>query len=107
MPQVGDFPGFLHGRDGYLGIQCATPVNLDVVVDGTVFNHIIASTGGAYAKPYVPLKPFKGKYLEWALTSEKSVRLFLRDCAFNMKGWAGTQYQDFEPFRDLNRELQK
>jgi hypothetical protein len=104
MAQMSDFPGFLHGRDGYLGLMSSAPSILDVVVDGQSYVHIIDSTGGAYAKPYVPLHAMKGKVWEWGFTSPSSVRLFLRDCSFKMKGWAGQQYQPLEPFRDLLRE---
>lgn len=104
MAQVSDLPGFIHGRDGYLGLMSITPVIMDVMVDGALYTHTVASTGGAYAKPYVPLHAMKGKAWEWALHSGASVRLFLRDCRFRLKSWGGDTYQAFEPFRDLNRE---
>jgi hypothetical protein len=106
MAQSSDFPmGFLAARDGYLGLMSANNVNLEVVVDSGAYNHVVPSTGGAYGKVYVPLQPIKGKAWEWAVTSPGAVRLFLRDCWFNLKTWNGQKFEPFQPFRDLSREL--
>jgi hypothetical protein len=105
MAQLSELPTYMHGRDGYLGLMSQANVNLIVFGDGTDYTTVVPTTGGAYSKPYLPLPPFKALQLEWAVTSDSSFRLFLKDCAFRVKEWSGQQYQSFEPFRDLNKEL--
>lgn len=105
MAQSSDLPvGYMHGRDGYLGLMSVDPVSLVVNIDGTDYTVTVPATGGGYLKQYVTLPPFKGKALEWAVTSATSARLFLRDTWFNMKPWAGQKYAPIQPFRDLARE---
>lgn len=105
MAQLSDLPTYMHARDGYLGLMSQDPVNLVVNADGTDYTTVVPTTGGGYVKEYVVLPPFKALTLEWAVTSDKSFRLFLKDCSFRVKPWAGQQYQPIQPFRDLNREL--
>ena len=108
MPQIGDFPDmFMHGRDGEIGLMSVDPVILTVNADGTLFPVTIPATGGGYLKQYTPLPPFKGKALQWGVTSQTSARLFLKDTSFNIKAWNGKNFEPFQPFRDLAMETKR
>lgn len=105
MAQMADGTvGYIHGRDGYVGVMADDIAELSVFADGTTFPVSLASTGGDYQKQYIPLPPFKGRALEWAVTCPTSMRLFLKDTWFNIKPWAAQKYAPFQPFRDVSRE---
>jgi len=103
MPYIGDMGTFVHGRDGYVPVLSNAACSLVVNADGTDYTHTVASTAGVYGKQYTVLQPFKGKALEFALTSTKPFTLFVRDCFFRMKSWAGDAYKPVNPFENLNR----
>lgn len=103
MPYIGDLGTFLHGRDGYVPVLSNAACSLIVNADGTDYTHTVPSTAGAYGKQYTVLQPFKGKALEFSLTSTKPFTLFVRDCFFRMKSWAGEDYSPVNPFANLKR----
>lgn len=105
MPQVGGPSGFEHTRDGYVGLLSNAVTSLVVNVEGTDYTTSVPSTAGAYEKEYVVLPALKGKTLEWGVSSTSAWKLWIGDTFFRVKAWAEQQYDKFQPFSNLKREM--
>lgn len=103
MPYIGDIGSYVHGRDGYVPVLSNAACSLVINADGTDYTHNVPSTVGVYGKQYTVLQAFKGKSLEFALTSTAPFTLFVRDCAFRLKNWADDAYSRVNPFENLRR----
>jgi hypothetical protein len=99
-----DLQGYMHLRDCYIALQSTAIVTLTINVDGTDYSYSIPSTGGAYLKTYLVLRPAKGKLFSYSLTSSAGFRLYQRDCEIRVKGWGDAgPYRVMQPFGDLSR----
>ncbi len=104
-------PGFQHLRDGYISLISSGVVTLTINIDGVDYVQTIPSTAGVHSKPYVVLRPIKGKQFVYKLTAATGFRLFQRDCEVRVKGWGQTgprggpgAYRIVNPFGDVHRE---
>jgi hypothetical protein len=101
-----DGQGFLHLRDGYVAHISTANITLAVTTDGVTTNYVIASSGGAFAKTYIPFLPTKFKSCKFKLISASNFRLFVRDCEIRYRNWgADGGYQVARPFGDMSRQI--
>jgi hypothetical protein len=101
-----DFMDFHHLRRIWLALQSNAQVTLNLNVDGVDYTYIIDSTAGQYRKVDVPLQAIKGKIWTYTFTSSLPFRMFVRDTAVEIHGWAeGGPYKISQPFGDLHRTL--
>jgi hypothetical protein len=104
QPTTFDLDGFLHLRDGYVGLISNGPVSLVFKTEGADIVQPFDSTFGVYQKLYWSAPPNKSRFYTPELTSDQPFRLFLRDCEVRVKQWGSAgPYQTVKPFGDVSR----
>lgn len=92
------FPGYSHVREAWVALISNDDVVFSITVDGVSYSYTVPSTGGAFRKVYLPLKPHKGKLFRYS-ASGSAFTLFGEDTVVHVKPW-GTEgpYLPFKPF---------
>jgi hypothetical protein len=95
MPYIGTFDGFVHVREGYLGLVSSGASTLTVNADGTDYPVSISGVAN-YQKIYTALPAVKGRTFEFAFGGT-AFELYLEDSVVHLKPWGAPG--GYEPYR--------